>query len=119
MPVFLFRVFFSSRVLSRQLTKVRTPKKIKIGGMFCQSNINVEESSGLPIGTFMAAAPADFTSSETPDARASPYAATGAASCITANRLAYVFGLVGPSMTVDTACSFSLVPMDAAPRVCV
>ena len=43
-----------------------------------------------------------------------PYAATGAASSITANRLAYVFGLVGPSMTIDTACSSSLVATDAA-----
>ena len=81
---------------------------------FCQSNINVEESSGLPIGTFMAAAPADFTSSETQDVLLSPYAATGAALSITANRLAYVFGLVGPSMAIDTACSSSLVATDAA-----
>ena len=29
MPVFLFQVFFSSRVSSHQLTKVRTPKKLK------------------------------------------------------------------------------------------
>ena len=37
-----------------------------------------------------------------------------AASSITANRLAYVFGLVGPSMMIDTACSSSLVATDAA-----
>ena len=87
--------------------------------MFCQSEINVEESTGLPIGTFMAAAPADFTFSETPDARASPYAAIGAASSITANRLAYVFGLVGASMTIDTACSSSLLQRMLHARPCM
>ena len=44
----------------------------------------------------------------------SPYAATGAAQSITANRLAYLYGFSSPSMTIDTACSSGLVALDTA-----
>ncbi len=47
---------------------------------------------------------------------AGPYAATGNATCVAANRLSYVFDLRGPSVAVDTACSSSLVAVHAAVR---
>ena len=40
---------------------------------------------------------------------AHPYAITGTASSIIANRVSYFFDFRGPSMTIDTACSSSLV----------
>ena len=39
----------------------------------------------------------------------SPFTATGRALCVSANRIAFVLALSGPSMVIDTACSSSLV----------
>ncbi|MFE3441608.1 SDR family NAD(P)-dependent oxidoreductase [Nocardia sp. NPDC059180] len=46
-----------------------------------------------------------------------PFAVTGSASSVIANRLSYVLDLRGPSMVVDTACSSSLVAVDLAVRL--
>jgi acyl transferase domain-containing protein/NADPH:quinone reductase-like Zn-dependent oxidoreductase/nucleoside-diphosphate-sugar epimerase/acyl carrier protein len=43
-----------------------------------------------------------------------PYSGTGTASSVAAGRLSYVFGLTGPAMMVDTACSTSLVAIHLA-----
>ncbi|MEV0374185.1 SDR family NAD(P)-dependent oxidoreductase [Streptomyces sp. NPDC050636] len=46
----------------------------------------------------------------------SPYAMSGGALSIAANRLSYFFDLRGPSMSIDTACSSALVALDRACR---
>ncbi|WP_227997706.1 type I polyketide synthase [Nocardia australiensis] len=46
-----------------------------------------------------------------------PYAVTGSALSIIANRLSYVLDLRGPSLVVDSACSSSLVAVDTAMRL--
>src|SRR5262245_6069295 len=43
-----------------------------------------------------------------------PHTATGYLPCIISNRISYVFGLRGPSMTIDSACSSSLVAVHLA-----
>ena len=45
-----------------------------------------------------------------------PYAGTGNAQSIAANRLSYVLGLTGPSLAVDSACSSSLAAVHLACR---
>jgi acyl transferase domain-containing protein len=42
------------------------------------------------------------------------YAATGNGIAIMANRISYAFDLRGPSMTIDTGCSGSLVSVHLA-----
>ncbi|MET7770378.1 SDR family NAD(P)-dependent oxidoreductase [Nocardia sp. NPDC005366] len=49
--------------------------------------------------------------------RDAPYAVTGSALSIIANRLSYVLDLRGPSLVVDSACSSSLAAVDVALRV--
>ncbi|GAA5046127.1 SDR family NAD(P)-dependent oxidoreductase [Nocardia callitridis] len=46
-----------------------------------------------------------------------PYAVTGSALSIIANRLSYVLDLHGPSLVVDSACSSSLAALDYAVRL--
>ncbi|MFI6363029.1 beta-ketoacyl synthase N-terminal-like domain-containing protein, partial [Nocardia sp. NPDC050630] len=46
-----------------------------------------------------------------------PYAVTGSALSIIANRLSYVLDLHGPSLVVDSACSSSLAAVDFAVRL--
>ena len=43
-----------------------------------------------------------------------PYTATGQHAALVSNRFSYSCGLEGPSLTVDTACSASLVALDIA-----
>ncbi|MDR3659939.1 MAG: type I polyketide synthase, partial [Mycobacterium sp.] len=66
------------------------------------------ESVGVFVGStnndYMFLAVADPTT-------AHPYAITGNASSIIANRVSYFFDFRGPSMSIDTACSSSLVAM--------
>ncbi len=42
------------------------------------------------------------------------FVATGTAHCIAANRVSFLFDLLGPSVTLDTACSSSLVTVHMA-----
>lgn len=48
------------------------------------------------------------------DLNSSQYVATGTARSIISNRLSYFFDFHGPSMTIDTACSASLVALHQA-----
>ncbi|MCK2241767.1 MULTISPECIES: type I polyketide synthase [unclassified Crossiella] len=69
---------------------------------------------GSSTGVFVGAIPQDYRLG--PRDNVGGYALTGTTSSVLSGRLAYVFGLVGPTLTVDTACSTSLVTLHLAAR---
>ncbi|WP_395923130.1 polyketide synthase Pks13 [Corynebacterium kutscheri] len=72
---------------------------------------------GKPVGVFMGLSNNDYGSLITGDpAESHPYALTGNASSIVANRISYAFDFRGPSVAVDTACSSSIVSVHQAVR---
>ena len=72
---------------------------------------------GKPVGVYVGSSNNDYGMLITADpAEAHPYALTGTASSIIANRVSYVYDFRGPSISVDTACSSSLVSVHQAVR---
>ncbi len=60
-------------------------------------------------GVFIGASNNDYRQEvQQPNVDLDPYACTGNATSMLANRLSYFFDLRGPSLTIDTACSSSL-----------
>ncbi len=65
---------------------------------------------GTSVGVFVGSSTNDYSYLAMMDPRtAHPYAITGTASSIIANRVSYFYDFRGPSVAVDTACSSSLV----------
>lgn len=70
---------------------------------------------GREVSVFIGSSSSDYQVFLTSDsAAASPYAVTGASNAIISNRVSYTFDFRGPSMTLDTACSTSLVTVHEA-----
>ncbi len=75
-------------------------------------NARIPASSlrGMSVGVFVGSSTNDYSYLAMMDPRtAHPYAITGTASSIIANRVSYFYDFRGPSVAVDTACSSSLV----------
>ncbi len=75
-------------------------------------NARIPASSlrGGSVGVFVGSSTNDYSYLAMMDPRtAHPYAITGTASSIIANRVSYFYDFRGPSVAVDTACSSSLV----------
>ncbi|WAM29663.1 type I polyketide synthase [Myxococcus sp. NMCA1] len=79
----------------------------------------LEQLEGSRTGVFLGLSGQDFMlqNMHSGDARRiDPYAGTGTTASIAAGRISYVFGWMGPAMTLDTACSSSLVSVHQAVR---
>ncbi|ERN42091.1 polyketide synthase module [Rubidibacter lacunae KORDI 51-2] len=76
-----------------------------------------EHLTGSNTGVFVGISGSDYGRqvAQTPDG-VGPYAGTGNAANMAANRLSYFLDLRGPSLAVDTACSSSLVAIHQAVR---
>ncbi|WNG36081.1 acyltransferase domain-containing protein [Archangium violaceum] len=81
------------------------------------AGIAVDRLSGSPTGVFVGLCNNDYSflhmrsgSGGSPDT----YSATGSALSIASGRISYLLGLQGPCMTVDTACSASLLTVHLA-----
>ncbi|KUI67109.1 Nonribosomal peptide synthetase 14 [Cytospora mali] len=71
--------------------------------------------AGQNVGVYAGVMTADYqTISERDELNASQYSSTGNSRAIISNRLSYFFNFHGPSMTIDTACSASLVALHQA-----
>ena len=79
------------------------------------AGIAADRLAGSRTGVFVGISNSDYARLQTGLAAATdPYAATGNALSVAANRLSYHFDLRGPSWAVDTACSSSLVAVHHA-----
>lgn len=80
----------------------------------------LERLSGAPVGVFVGTNAHDYDQllyqhlQQEPDSPLATYSSTGIHPSSAAGRLAYTFGFTGPAVTVDTACSASLVAIHQA-----
>ncbi len=70
---------------------------------------------GKPVGVYVGVSNSDYQMLAVSDpTSAHPYAITGTATSVIANRVSYFYDFRGPSVAVDTACSSSLVAVHQA-----
>lgn len=75
----------------------------------------LQQIAGHNVAVFAGVMTRDYdTLTSRDDLNVSQYAATGNARSIISNRISYFFDFHGPSMTIDTACSASLVALHQA-----
>ncbi|KAI0970609.1 PKSKA1 [Xylaria arbuscula] len=85
----------------------------------CLENAGVplEAISGTSVGCLVGTNIVDYGAIQNRDPEDRPESATiGVASSILSNRISHFLNISGPSMTIDTACSASLVAVDVACR---
>ncbi|KAL5604829.1 hypothetical protein BROUX41_001833 [Berkeleyomyces rouxiae] len=79
------------------------------------AGLTLEEVKGSMTSVFIASFVKDYEAVSLRDIDSQPdLAATGNGTAILSNRISYFFDLKGPSVTIDTACSGSLVAIDLA-----
>ncbi|OQE88936.1 hypothetical protein PENNAL_c0015G05170 [Penicillium nalgiovense] len=81
------------------------------------AGIPLEKVDGAPVACFVGSYASDYGDMQNRDAEDRPAnCAIGVGRSIMANRLSYFLNAKGPSITIDTACSGSLVALDLACR---
>ncbi|KAM4059510.1 KR domain-containing protein [Hirsutella rhossiliensis] len=81
------------------------------------AGIPLESLNGAPVGCFVGSYASDYGDMQGRDPEDRPASITvGVGRAIMANRLSHFLNIKGPSMTIDTACSGSLVALDIACR---
>ncbi|EEY15584.1 lovastatin nonaketide synthase [Verticillium alfalfae VaMs.102] len=79
------------------------------------AGLRIEDLRGSNTSVFVGSFVKDYEQVSLRDAHYQPrYAATGTGNAILANRISYFYDLQGPSMTIDTGCSGSLVAIHQA-----
>ncbi|KAL4888278.1 hypothetical protein BDV59DRAFT_188903 [Aspergillus ambiguus] len=82
---------------------------------FESAGISTDEIRGSNIGCFCGIFTSDYHDMQMRDPENLPtFMAIGTTRCMLANRVSYAFDLRGPSITMDTACSTSLVSLHVA-----
>ncbi|RWA06745.1 hypothetical protein EKO27_g8349 [Xylaria grammica] len=81
------------------------------------AGITLDNLDGAPVACYVASYASDYGDMQNRDAEDRPAnCAIGVGRAIMANRLSYFLNIKGPSITIDTACSGSLVGLDLACR---
>ena len=81
------------------------------------ARIPASELKGSAVGVFIGTSTSDYQMvAAVEPTRTHPYALTGAATSIIANRVSYFYDFRGPSVAIDTACSSTLVAVHQAVR---
>ena len=84
---------------------------------FLNAGYDPKEFSGKSVGVFVGVSTFDYqtkTINPYDIEDADTYSATGTSLSIVANRISYIFNLLGPSLITDTACSSSLLALHLA-----
>ncbi|WP_178880147.1 type I polyketide synthase, partial [Streptomyces acidiscabies] len=82
--------------------------------LFERAGIDPATLKDTPTGVYAGVSSQDYMSGSGVPKAVAGYATTGTLSSVISGRIAYTFGLTGPAVTLDTACSASLVAIHLA-----
>lgn len=80
-----------------------------VWGTFENAGYDPKTFSGHDVGVFIGATSTDYMEISLRESSVKPHTLTGIANSIISNRISYLYNFLGPSETIDTACSSGLV----------
>ena len=108
--------FFAISPLEAQATDPQQRLLLEVSyEVFEDAGIPIEQVNGSDTAVYVAMFTRDYDRNIYKDTSRIPkYHVTGCGEAITSNRISYTFNLKGPSMTLDTGCSGSMVALHQA-----
>ena len=102
-------------MLTKAVSCFQRPHKMNIRLNSNSAGVTMKDMAGSRTSVHVGCFGTDYQSTQCRDQQnIAKYSATGSSGCILSNRISWFFDLIGPSMTIDTACSSSMVAFDLA-----